>query len=69
MLYVDLTRGSMTEYNKDTGEKKVRPIRPDETVWVKYEEIFTNNYKIVGDEYKTHLMKFKDESYHNELNE
>ena len=63
------TRGSMTEYNKDTGEKKVRPIRPDETVWVKYEEIFTNNYKIVGDEYKTHLMKFKDESYHNELNE
>jgi len=63
------TRGSMTEYNQDTGEKKVRPIRPDETVWVKYEEIFTNNYKIVGDEYKTHLMKFKDESYHNELNE
>ena len=63
------TRGSMTEYNKDTGEKKVRPIRPDETVWVKYEEIFTNNYKIVGDEYKTHLMKFKDESYYNELNE
>jgi glycosyltransferase involved in cell wall biosynthesis len=63
------TRGSMTEYNKDTGEKKVRPIRPDETVWVKYEEIFTNNYKTVGDEYKTHLMKFKDESYFNELNE
>ncbi len=63
------TRGSMTEYNKDTGEKKVRPIRPDETVWVKYEEIFTNNYKIVDEEYKTHLMKFKDESYYNELNE
>jgi glycosyltransferase involved in cell wall biosynthesis len=63
------TRGTMTEYNKDTGEKKVRPIRPEETVWVKYEEIFTNNYKIVGDEYKSHLMKFKDESYYNELNE
>ena len=63
------TRGSMTEYNQDTGEKKVRPIRPDETVWVKYEEIFTNNYKIVDEEYKTHLMKFKDESYYNELNE
>ena len=63
------TRGSMTEYNKDTGEKKVRPIRPDETVWVKYEEIFTNNYKIISDDYKSHLMKFKDESYSNELNE
>ena len=63
------TRGTMTEFNQDTGEKKVRAIRPEETVWVKYEEIFTNKYKIVGDEYKTHLMKFKDESYHNELNE
>ena len=63
------TRGTMTEFNQETGEKKVRAIRPDETVWVKYEEIFTNKYKIVGDEYKTHLMKFKDEAYHNELNE
>jgi glycosyltransferase involved in cell wall biosynthesis len=63
------TRGSMTEFNKDTGEKKVRPIRPEETVWVKYEEIFTNNYKTITDEYKSHLMKFKDESYFNELNE
>jgi glycosyltransferase involved in cell wall biosynthesis len=63
------TRGTMTEFNQETGEKKVRAIRPEETVWVKYEEIFTNKYKIVGDEYKTHLMKFKDESYHNELNE
>lgn len=63
------TRGSMTEFNKDTGEKKVRPIRPEETVWVKYEEIFTNNYKTISDEYKNHLMKFKDESYINELNE
>jgi glycosyltransferase involved in cell wall biosynthesis len=63
------TRGTMTEFNQETGEKKVRAIRPEETVWVKYEEIFTNKYKIVGDEYKTHLMKFKDESYYNELNE
>jgi glycosyltransferase involved in cell wall biosynthesis len=63
------TRGSMTEYNKETGEKKVRPIKPEETVWVKYEEIFTNNYKIISPEYKSHLMKFKDEPYFNELNE
>jgi len=63
------TRGTMTELNNETGEKKVRPIRPEETVWVKYEEIFTNNYSIIGNDYKTHLMKFKDESYFNELNE
>lgn len=63
------TRGTMTEFNQETGEKKVRAIRPDETVWVKYEEIFTNKYRIISDEYKTHLMKFKDEAYHNELNE
>jgi glycosyltransferase involved in cell wall biosynthesis len=63
------TRGTMTEFNKETGEKKVRDIRPEETVWVKYEEIFTNNYKTVSDGYRSHLMRFKDEEYSNELNE
>ena len=38
------TRGVVTEINKQTGEKKQRPINPEETVWVKYEEIVTKNY-------------------------
>ena len=41
------TRGTMTEINKQTGEQNVRPIKPEETVWMRYEEIFTDNYKIV----------------------
>jgi glycosyltransferase involved in cell wall biosynthesis len=56
-------RGSVTEINKQTGERTQRPIKPEETVWVKYEEIFTNNYKIISPEYKIFLDKFKEEDY------
>jgi glycosyltransferase involved in cell wall biosynthesis len=59
------TRGSVTEINPNTGEQKQRPIKPEETVWMRYEEIFTDNYKLVDDEQKSHLMKFVDEEYHN----
>jgi glycosyltransferase involved in cell wall biosynthesis len=62
------TRGVVTEINKQTGEKKQRPINPEETVWVKYEEIFTNNYKIVSPKYKEFLNKFTDETYFGSLN-
>ena len=62
------TRGVVTEINKQTGEKKQRPINPEETVWVKYEEIFTNNYKIVSPKYKEFLDKFTDEKYFGSLN-
>jgi glycosyltransferase involved in cell wall biosynthesis len=56
-------RGSVTEINKETGERNQRPIRPEETVWVKYEEIFTDNYKIITPEYKIFLDKFVEEDY------
>jgi len=56
-------RGSVTEINKETGEKKQRPIKPQETVWVRYEEIFTNNYKIISPEYKLFLDKFAESDY------
>jgi hypothetical protein len=36
-------RGTVTEINKETGEQKQRPIKPEETVWVQYEKIITNN--------------------------
>jgi glycosyltransferase involved in cell wall biosynthesis len=62
------TRGMVTEINKQTGEKKQRPIKPEETVWVKYEEIFTDNYKIVSPKYKEFLNKFTDEEYFGTLN-
>lgn len=53
-------RGTVTEVNPQTGERKVRPIQPKETVWFKYEQIFTDNYKSVDDEYKSHLMNFME---------
>lgn len=56
-------RGTVTEINKETGERKQRPIKPEETVWVKYEQIFTDNYKIISPEYKLFLDNFKEEEY------
>jgi glycosyltransferase involved in cell wall biosynthesis len=60
-------RGNVTEINQQTGEQKQRPIKPEETVWVKYEEIFTNKYSIIDDKYKSFLQEFKESEYENEL--
>ena len=57
------TRGTVTEINKETGQEKRRDIRPEETVWVRYEEIFTDKYKIITPNYKTFLDKFEDEEF------
>ena len=63
------TRGTITEINKQTGEQTQRPIQPHETVWAKYEEIFTNKYQIITPEYKIFLDKFVEEPFENEKNE
>ena len=63
------TRGTVTEINKQTGEQKQRPIRPEETVWVNYEKIFTNNYNVVSPEYKKFLDSFKEGEYSGVENE
>ena len=59
------TRGTVTEINKDTGEQKQRPIKPEETVWARYEEIFTDKYSLINPTQKEALMKFKEEDYVN----
>jgi len=59
------TRGTVTEINKDTGEQKQRPIKPEETVWARYEEIFTDKYSLIDPTQKEALMKFKEEDYVN----
>lgn len=51
-------RGNITEINPKTKERRVRPIEPMETVWYKYEQVFTDNYKIVGEDTKKELLKF-----------
>ena len=56
-------RGTVTEVNPQTGEQKQRNILPHETVWARYEEIFTSNYKTTDEEYKKFLLNFKEEEY------
>jgi glycosyltransferase involved in cell wall biosynthesis len=63
------TRGTHTTIDHVTKEQKTRNILPHESVWFKYEQIFTDNYKIVSPEYKEFLMKFSQEEYPNVKNE
>lgn len=56
------TRGQVTEYDK-FGNGTTRPIRPQESIWVKYEEIFTANYKSTSLEFKKFLDKFSNEQF------
>lgn len=63
------TRGSVTEINAQTGQQTKRNIRPEETVWAKYENIFTQKYTFISEEYKKYLLNFTQEEYPNELSE
>lgn len=63
------TRGTVTEINSQTGEHTKRDIKPEETVWAQYEKIFTQNHKIISEDYTKHLLKYTQESYENEVNE
>ena len=58
-------RGTVTEINSQTGEHKKRDILPHESVWAKYENIFTQNYSIVSDELKKHLLTFSKDDFPN----
>jgi glycosyltransferase involved in cell wall biosynthesis len=63
------TRGNVTELNKETGEQKQRPILPHETVWVKYENLFTNNYRTVNGDYLNYLKKYTNEPFESDLDQ
>lgn len=57
-------RGEITELNQQTKEKKKRKILPHETIWVNYEQLFTNNYKTITDlDYVNHLKNYNNEPY------
>lgn len=55
-------RGTVTEIN-EKGEQRQRPIQPFETVWYKYEKIFTDDYKVLSPEYKNYLHTFLEAPY------
>lgn len=56
-------RGTVTEIDMSTNERKQRPIMPMETVWYKYENIFTDKYKYIDENYKRYLFSFVETEY------
>jgi glycosyltransferase involved in cell wall biosynthesis len=52
-------RGTVTEMGKD-GQQRKRNILPHETIWFRYENMFTDKYKSIDEEYKNYLLKFSD---------
>jgi glycosyltransferase involved in cell wall biosynthesis len=55
----DVPRDIVQKYNGSVLKEHTQPIKPQETVWTRYEEIFTSNYKLVNDkDYYDYLMKF-----------
>lgn len=56
-------RGNVHEINKDTGQVTQRPILPHETVWSKYESIFTSGYKALDEEYRNFLLSYAPNDY------
>jgi glycosyltransferase involved in cell wall biosynthesis len=58
-------RGNVMEIDP-AGNKKTRPITPLETVWYKYEKFFTEDYKVLNENYKNYLNTFTDTPYDDE---
>jgi glycosyltransferase involved in cell wall biosynthesis len=62
-------RGFINEQNPQTGQVTQRKIRPDESVWSRYEQFFTKNYSNVTPEYTKELLTYsqdingKDQNY------
>ena len=59
-------RGTVTEIEMETGKKTNRPIKPLETVWYKYESIFTDNFSVLSLPYKSYLGSFTEGTYNDE---
>lgn len=53
-------RGNIVETNPQTGQQTTRKIRPEESVWVRYEELFTKNYQTLKPEYVKELKTYED---------
>jgi glycosyltransferase involved in cell wall biosynthesis len=58
-------RGNVMEID-DKGNRRNRPIKPHETVWFKYEKFFTDDYKVLSEEYKSYLNSFMEIPYDDE---
>lgn len=61
-------RGTVTHID-EKGQQTQRPIKPKESVWYRYEQIFTDNYNSVSEEYKDFLLTFKKGEFEDIANE
>jgi glycosyltransferase involved in cell wall biosynthesis len=52
-------RGTINEIDKE-GKTRKRNILPFETIWFRYENMFTDKYKVIDEEYRNYLLKFSD---------
>lgn len=52
--------GNVQYYNESTKRVESRPIKPEETVWTKYEKILTDNYSIIPKPYLNYLNMYTD---------
>jgi glycosyltransferase involved in cell wall biosynthesis len=55
------TRGNITEIDSKTGQQRTRKIKPEESVWSRYEEMFTDGYKLLPQNYLDVLKKYDRE--------
>jgi len=63
-------RGNVTEIDRNTGEQKTRKIMPQESVWARYEEMFTKTYSLLSEDYINQLKKYDesgDKKYNNSI--
>lgn len=58
-------RGSVHEIDRTTGNVTQRPILPHETVWSKYESIFTSGYKVLDPDHKNFLLSYVQSDFPN----
>lgn len=63
------TRGTVTMINPMTNETKTREIQPQESVWYRYEQIMTNNYKITSPQHTQFLHMFVPQAEYPNTNE
>ena len=54
--------------DRETGQVKERDILPEESVWTKYEKIFTDNYRAIDDNYNNILKLYKEDVNINDNN-
>ena len=63
------TRGTVTMINPQTNETTTRDIQPQESVWYRYEQIVTNNYKITSPQHTQFLHMFMPQVEYPNINE